>query len=69
MKRERYIKYGGVEFKAKADPKKINDFVRGLSPDKKLSMYRVVSELQKHGLIELGPKHSSIDDEMIPFLE
>jgi len=66
---ERYIKYGGVEFKAKADPKKINDFVRDLPPEKKLSMYRVVSELKKHGLIEIEPGHSSIDDEMIPFLE
>ncbi|NLO89778.1 MAG: hypothetical protein GX088_05545 [Clostridia bacterium] len=69
MSRERYIKYGGVAFKAKADPKKINDFVRDLPPEKKLSMYGVVSELKKHGLIETEPKYSSIDDEVIPFME
>ena len=67
---EKYIKYGGVEFKAKADIKEINDVVRELPPDKKVSMYTVVSELKDRGLIELEPgSFSSIDDEMIPYME
>jgi len=70
MGEEKYIKYGGMKFKAKADAKKINDFVRELPPHKKISMYNVVSELEKEGLIEIEPgQFSSIDDEMIPYME
>lgn len=70
MGEEKYIKYGGMEFRAKADPKKINNFVAGLPPEKKVSMFSVVSELQEKGLIEIEPgRFSSLDDEMIPFME
>jgi len=67
---EKYIKYGGMEFKAKADPRQINSFVANLPPEKKVSMFTVVGELQQNGLIEIEPgSFSTIDDEMTPYLE
>jgi hypothetical protein len=70
MGKEKYIKYGGMEFKAKADPKEINNFVANLPPEKKVSMFTVVGELQEKGLIEIEPgSFSSIDDEMLPFMK
>lgn len=70
MSKEKYIKYGGMEFKAKADPREINNFVANLPPEKKVSMFSVVGELEQNGLIEIKPgSFSSIDDEMIPFME
>ena len=70
MGEEKYIKYGGMEFKAKADARQINNFVENLPPEKKVSMFSVVNELQKKGLIEIETgSFSSIDDEMLPFME
>ncbi len=70
MGEEKYIKYGGMEFKAKADVRQINNFVENLPPEKKVSMFSVVSELQEKGLIEIeSGSFSSIDDEMLPFME
>lgn len=70
MSEEKYIKYGGMEFRAKADPRQINNYVANLPPEKKVSMFSVVSELEEKGLIEIEPgSFSSIDDEMIPFME
>lgn len=70
MGEEKYIKYGGMEFKAKADPRQINNFVANLPPEKKVSMFTVVGELEKKGLIEIEPgSFSTIDDEMLPYLE
>lgn len=70
MSEEKYIKYGGMEFRAKANPRQINNFVENLPPEKKISMFTVVGELQEKGLIEIEPgSFSTIDDEMIPFLE
>lgn len=70
MGEEKYIKYGGMEFKAKVDPREANRFVANLPPEKKVSMFSVVSELQEKGLIEIEPgSFSSLDDEMIPFME
>jgi hypothetical protein len=67
---KRYIKYGGMEFKAMADPRQINQFVANLPPEKKVSMFSVVGELQEQGLIEIEPgRFSTADDEMLPFLE
>lgn len=70
MGEEKYIKYGGMEFRAKADARQINLFVANLPPEKKVSMFSVVGELQQKGLIEIEPgSFSSADDEMIPFME
>ncbi|NLK00287.1 MAG: hypothetical protein GX318_03480 [Clostridia bacterium] len=70
MGEERYIKYGGMRFRANADERKINEFVANLPPGKKESMFSVVSELQRQGMIFIEPgQFSSVDDEMIPYME
>lgn len=70
MSEEKYIKYGGMEFRAKADPRQINNFVANLPPEKKISMFTVVGELQENGMIEIEPgSFGTIDEEMLPYLE
>ena len=70
MGEEKYIKYGGMEFRAKADPRQINRFVANLPPEKKISMFTVVGELQENGMIEIEPGSiSTIHLEMTPDFE
>lgn len=70
MEEEKYIKYGGMEFKAKAEPRQINNFVAGLPPEKKVSMFNVVTALEEKGLIEIEPgSFETHGEETMPYLE
>lgn len=65
---ERFLKYGGVKFRAKADPEEINRFVRSLPDDRRRSLAAVARALRDAGLIELEGEFSTIDDELEPYL-
>lgn len=70
MGHDKHIKYGGVRFYNNVSPKEINMFVRDLPSDKKDSLFEVIHELEKEGLITIENGHvSTIDDEMIEFLD
>jgi hypothetical protein len=70
MGHDKHIKYGGVRFTNNAKPEEINKFVRQLPADKKDSLFEVIGELEKEGLISVENGHvSTIDDELIEFLD
>jgi len=47
------IRFADVRFRLLASPRDVNLFVRELPGDKKDSLFEVVQELEKAGLIEL----------------
>ncbi|NLL19224.1 MAG: hypothetical protein GX262_09405 [Clostridia bacterium] len=65
MPKEYYLKYGGVKFVNNVPPEQINEFVAGLSEQKRSSLYEVAKELWEHGLITIREgEFTTIDDEM-----
>ncbi len=68
MDGERFLKYGGVKFRAHASPEEINRFVRSLPEGDRRSLAAVARALRDAGLIELEGDYSTIDDEMEPYL-
>lgn len=66
---ERFLKYGGVGFRAKVSPEEINRFVRGLPGGRRRSLQQVAQALRDAGLIELTGELNTIDDELKPHLE
>ena len=58
-KDRKYVQWGGVSFTNNAAPEEINEYVRQLPADKKDSLFEVVKELEKAGLITLDDSHLS----------
>lgn len=50
---QQYVTWGGVSFTNNASPEEINKFVRELPADKRDSLFEVVKELDRAGLITL----------------
>ncbi|ADG82812.1 hypothetical protein [Thermincola potens] len=65
MTKEKFVKYGGVKFTNTVEPKEINNFVRNLPAEKKDSLFEVIQELDKAGLISLEHEFSTLDDETL----
>ncbi|MBZ4653340.1 MAG: hypothetical protein JG781_679 [Peptococcaceae bacterium] len=58
------MKFGGMKFKALANPKEINTYVRSLPEDQRSSMFEVAKELENQGMIEFtGPLNSEVFDD------
>lgn len=64
MPKEKFLKFGGMKFKALANPKEINNYVRNLPEGRRTSMFEVAKELADKGMIEFtGPLNSeAVDD-------
>jgi len=64
---ERVLKYGGAKIYNKVPPVKINRFVNTLPPDRKDSLFKVATELQNAGLIEVLNERipSTIDQDTV----
>ncbi|MFZ5755028.1 MAG: hypothetical protein ACOY3J_12420 [Bacillota bacterium] len=64
MPKEKFLKFGGMKFKALVNPKEINTYVRSLSEDQRSSMFEVAKELENQGMIEFtGPLKSEVVDD------
>ncbi|HEY8341842.1 MAG TPA: hypothetical protein VIK75_02375 [Calditerricola sp.] len=48
---EHFARFGGVHFRNNVPPEEINRFVRELPEEKRASMFAVLSELERAGLI------------------
>jgi hypothetical protein len=48
-----YSKHGGVHFKKKSSAEEINNFVSQLSEDKRSSLFEVLAELDRAGMISI----------------
>lgn len=53
MSDDKFVKYGGISFTNNASPEEINSYVRNLPNDQRDSLFEVVKELDKAGLITL----------------
>lgn len=61
---ESYVKYGGMKFVNNVPPAEINEFVRNLPAEKRESLFEVVHELDRAGLISLDDSElTTIDTE------
>lgn len=63
QERSLHSKYGGVHFTQLAPVKEINDFVRGLPEEKRDSIFEVMHELDKSGLIHIENDSHFVDPE------
>lgn len=70
MTAESYIKYGGMKFVNNVHPAEINRFVRTLPAEKRDSLFEVVHELDRAGLITLDDSElTTIDLDTIQWQE
>ncbi|MDW7675488.1 MAG: hypothetical protein SCK28_13250 [Bacillota bacterium] len=70
MTKDMHVKFGGVKFSNNTSPNEINRFVRELPASKKDSLFEVIKELDKEGLITVDVHSvSTIDDESISYQE
>lgn len=66
---KKHVKYGGVRFENNVSPEKINEFVRRLPASRKESLFEIVSQLDKEGLITLyDGDNVTIDKNMAEFM-
>ncbi len=58
---EHYARHGGVHFRNNVSPTEINNFVRKLPAGKRESLFEVLDELDKAGLITVVNDHVFAD--------
>ncbi|MFD1675856.1 hypothetical protein [Alicyclobacillus fodiniaquatilis] len=61
IERSLFAKYGGVHFTQQASSRDINEFVKTLGADKRDSLFEVLGELDKAGLIHIENDHDWVD--------
>lgn len=58
---EHFARHGGVHFRTNVSPREINEFVRKLPAGKRESLFEVLSELDRAGLITVLNDHVFAD--------
>jgi hypothetical protein len=58
---EYFARHGGVHFETRAEPERINRFVRELPENKRDNLFEVLQELDRAGLIRLKNDHQWVD--------
>lgn len=61
QQRSLHSKYGGVHFTQLTSVREINDFVRSLPEDKRDSIFEVMQELDRSGLIRIENDSHFVD--------
>lgn len=70
MTAESFVKYGGMKFVNNVPPAEINRFVRALPAGKRDSLFEVVRELDRAGLITLDDSElTTIDVDTVEWQE
>lgn len=58
---DHFAKHGGVHFRNNASPQEINNFIRKLPAGKRESLFEVLDQLDKEGLITVMNDHVFTD--------
>ncbi|MGG1658703.1 hypothetical protein [Brevibacillus sp. NRS-1366] len=62
---DHFVKYGGVHFRSHVNPVEINNFIRKLPAGKRESLFEVLDELNKAGLISIVNDHVFADGDHV----